>query len=461
MVADQADGYVASKLWGYPSGLGDGNLQMTHPEPPKGGPALGVEPRPLRTTVESQKKASWNRVPELDGLRGLAVLGVLVFHFLQMSPFARILPESATRVMVTGQWGVDLFFVLSGFLITTILLGTRTEKGYFRKFYIRRSVRIFPLYFAWLGFVAVWAICTSPSGFPGWAALLPYALFYANLAGFFVGEGPYAFYVPYHEHVGHFWSLAVEEHFYMVWPLIVYFLSRWTLALALVGCIVLSCILRALMPEPEFPVFYFTPTRLDGLCMGSLLALAVSDIWDRKPTTTLAMLWRMAAVVCLGVIVSALVFVGTASADGYRSAITAAKYPIVATVFTALLGASIFLPPQSILRRCLRLKALIFLGTYSYGLYVLHPFIYHYAIEMSFVDWAKSGSLFHLCLGLSLQATLVLALSCVAAFLLYHGFEAKFLALKKYAEYARPSRVPSVASVMSQGRSIGAPVDGK
>ena len=200
--------------------------------------------------------------PGLDGLRGVAILLVVLYHYF---PFFRI-----------GWIGVDLFFVLSGFLITSILLRTKNKKGYFKNFYIRRTLRIFPLYFLFL------------------------LLFYIGLQLFFQQLGPrsvYGYYMmnqnwfltflqnwliikkgpPPEPYLIHFWSLGVEEQFYLVWPLIVFLIKdEKKLQAFLVFLFIAALILRIYLwfsNTMHEDYYYNSFARFDSLAAGSSLAL--------------------------------------------------------------------------------------------------------------------------------------------------------------------------------------------
>src|SRR5215469_7550470 len=161
-------------------------------------------------------------VPALDGIRGLAVLFVIAFH--SRAPFLNTseIPFSLFQFLGLGWSGVDLFFVLSGFLITGILLDTRRAPGYFRVFYARRALRIFPLYFAYLLLILVVLqgifvvfVRTNP-----WQHVNP--LLYLTYSMNWVSGLD-------DQWLGHLWSLAVEEQFYLIWPAAVWFCSRRSL----------------------------------------------------------------------------------------------------------------------------------------------------------------------------------------------------------------------------------------
>jgi len=195
------------------------------------------------------------RIPQLDGLRGIAVLMVFVYHAFHVNHAAR---------------GVDLFFVLSGYLITGILIRSKEAQpvgSYFGKFYLRRAKRILPAY---LGFLVFLTLAFTVPWHKVWYW---YAFFGANIAAAF-GKTPINSMDP-------LWSLAVEEQFYFLWPLVVLLCSRKTLRNIALGIIVLSPILRAVCTPfaSDFSVIYcLTPFRVDMLACGAFIA--VSEIED-------------------------------------------------------------------------------------------------------------------------------------------------------------------------------------
>lgn len=189
-------------------------------------------------------------VPQLDGLRAVAVLMVFLHH-----AFA-----------VPLLWcGVDLFFILSGFLITNILLrdsGRMSFGALLRNFYLRRAQRILPAYLLSLALIAV--LLPQP-----WGRLWPfYAFFLQNLPYglHWIGFGPL---VP-------LWSLAVEQHFYLVWPFVVFFLPRRGLIPVLLGIVVAVPLLRAVCTPLDLPpeaIYALTPFRIDAMAAGALAAV--------------------------------------------------------------------------------------------------------------------------------------------------------------------------------------------
>src|ERR1700723_1358630 len=223
-------------------------------------------------------------IPQFDGLRGLAILLVLIGHsgFLEAFPHAGMLEYA--------RFGVDLFFVLSGFLITGILLDSKGSRHYFRNFYARRALRIWPLYYLVLFVAFVVAPLFAPSMRPTAARIWPAFVFYVqNIVFIYRDTYPFG--------LGATWSLAVEEQFYLTWPVLVFFLRKQTLAIVAVSLVVVSLSLRLagrLYGAPSGFIHFFTLSRLDAIAFGSLAAL-----WLRSPSCTLIR-WRIRAYQFLG-----------------------------------------------------------------------------------------------------------------------------------------------------------------
>lgn len=207
-------------------------------------------------------------MPELDAIRGLAAVAVMEYHLLTSgSPIPGWIGRALRVAFGAGWVGVDVFFVLSGFLITGILLDARPKAGYYRDFYIRRAFRILPVYYgsALLAILAVVGLGLDIS-WPGVGCALA---FLANVP------------IPNAAPFGPYWSLAVEEHFYFAWPWVVRRASSRALVTLCVSGLLAMPVLRALFWRHEF-IYSLTPFRLDGLLLGALIA----QLWRARGGVT-------------------------------------------------------------------------------------------------------------------------------------------------------------------------------
>ncbi len=211
------------------------------------------------------------RLPGLDGLRGCAILMVMAVHFVGNATPRTPADQVVLKLASYGLLGVDLFFVLSGFLITGLLLDAKGDPHYFRNFYARRTLRIFPLYYAVLAilFVLLPAVVALPPALE--ESRVRQAWLWTYTANFLIAsESSWA--LPY---VSHFWSLAIEEHFYLVWPLVVFAVRRRTLERICLSVITGALALRialSLQGVSEISISVLTPCRLDAICAGAFLA---------------------------------------------------------------------------------------------------------------------------------------------------------------------------------------------
>lgn len=205
------------------------------------------------------------RIPELDGFRALAVWMVLVHHAFYGFPFRAELwddvPAILSGAIKVGWLGVDLFFVLSGFLITGILIASKPKPNYFKNFYGRRVLRIMPLYFAVV--IVMYACYRAYECF-----FVLSSLFLANFVGYFHIQIPHAADI--------FWSLAIEEHFYLIWPFLVWLLSRKQILCLSAVIVVLTPLLRGICfahgMDPENEIYLYSWFRFDGLALGAFMA---------------------------------------------------------------------------------------------------------------------------------------------------------------------------------------------
>lgn len=359
------------------------------------------------------------KIPQLDAVRGLAILAVMLHNISLKYPVFH-----SEKLFANGWMGVDLFFVLSGLLITGILLDTKDSPGYFKNFYVRRCLRIWPLYYSLLLFMFVLIRFISASqaravlqqSSPWWA----YPLFLQN---FLVPQsinaaGPLAV----------TWSLAIEEQFYLVWPFIVRFLSATQLRWLAIAEICASPALRFYLAHRHVYVYTNVFCRLDGLMAGALLALCIRST-SFLPERHLNRAWIVFA------LASPLAFLAQAVQ------ISSVVYAFTALASAAFVYLSLF-SPQKWLMAVLTNRFLVFTGTISYGLYLLHK------IPFGIVQTL------HLDRNPYWPLPIILALSYAIALLSWSVLEKPFLRLKRFFE-AEP------APLGHSRPAISAPAEGK
>jgi peptidoglycan/LPS O-acetylase OafA/YrhL len=223
-------------------------------------------------------------MPELDSIRGVAILLVFLFHAFgsEMRPsLYHGMVRRFVQLTMLGWTGVNLFFVLSGFLITGILLDSRARPDYWRRFYARRAMRILPAYYLLLVLLPIAALIPTMPLKVGWRFVAFSAIYMSNISELFGVQLEY----------GPLWSLSVEEHFYIGWPWVVRWLSERGVALTAVGIILLSPAVRAITYSVggAWNGSVRTWNSLDGLAMGALLMIAArSDLRGRIATRRFA-----------------------------------------------------------------------------------------------------------------------------------------------------------------------------
>jgi len=347
-------------------------------------------------------------IPALDGLRAIAVLMVLVTHFWNDPAEYPLL----NRLAAAGWAGVDLFFVLSGFLITSILLASKERPHYYRNFYARRTLRIFPLYYLVLVVVLIGLpyISTLPA-----QLMADRWLYFAYLSNVALAIGGWQLFM-----MDITWSLAIEEQFYLVWPSVVYVLTRSRLVIVCVILLVLAPIARlaAFDTLGWRWIHMATPFRLDAFAIGGLLAMV--QVSQRAA----AALFGVGGLALLTLVVT-----GQFARDSF----------VVGTIgysLTALTsGAALKLATAS---RWLAWRPLRRIGEVSYGMYLLHPLCL-IAISVAFgavkadvmklTGWPLPDAV----LGLLLASAGVYVVAAIC----YRVFEAPFLRLKRYFETER------------------------
>ena len=347
-------------------------------------PASKLVPEPV---PGRERKSSFHYYVALDGLRAVAVLMVFCQHY------------GAARAWIFGWgWtGVDVFFVLSGFLITGILYDSQNKQHRYRDFYARRTLRIFPLYYAvWLAILLLTPVAHWQWNWR-WNLWPAYVGNYARFLFLHVPGDPYRFDritfgnsaehwfgTPMHLWIGHFWSLCVEEQFYLIWPFIVYTIRRReTLVKICVAIIIVMPFFRwlliLLLPQPllRMELLYRSlPTRLDALLMGGLIALLL-----RSPGQHWLNTWRRRLLAGAGTafVIVYLVCVKLLRLPFYGSATN--WIGIVGfTLIDAFAGALILecIHPGSWLGWILSFKPLRWLGVVSYGFYIYHDLLHDF-----------------------------------------------------------------------------------
>jgi peptidoglycan/LPS O-acetylase OafA/YrhL len=374
----------------------------------------------LRGSVASPplELSSKLRLPALDGVRGLAIL-LVIAHNAALFPDAGGGVVRLASVAAGASWvGVDLFFVLSGFLITGILLDHRREDDYFRTFFLRRMLRIFPLYYATL-FVAF--------------AVLPHLTHLAHLAPDGRNQiwlwayldnwtGPLGRDTPAFPH---FWSLAVEEQFYLLWPVVVWLLAPRRLLAACAGLTVVALLARVglrLAGANHQLVYEWTICRMDGLVIGAVVAVLLRRPGFRAWADT--HLSRLAGV-ALGLFVTGLLLTRGYPRITLRS--QTFGYSILDVTFGVFILVVVLqdLRGRGLLRRLLAARPLRSVGTVSYGMYVFHTPIKRFA-EAHLAHPDAIGPAWGLA-----YLVAIAAVSYVAALASYHLFEKRFLALRE------------------------------
>jgi peptidoglycan/LPS O-acetylase OafA/YrhL len=369
-----------------------------------------------------------SRFPALDGIRALAIVMVFAFHYGGGTHGGTVL-NLINQIRLRGWIGVDLFFTLSGFLITGILYDTRTDSHFFKRFFARRSVRIFPIFYLVL---FVFLILTPILQYQ-WK--IGHALFPFYLGNLSLAADPSletiasAAHPSWSAHLVHFWSLCVEEQFYLIWPLVAWLVrDRIRLIRIASGLSVLALVLRigmvAIVPASRLDTWmvHQLPFRMDSLLMGGLLALVLrgpdADTWQRRCR------W------CF--LLSIVAFTGFSVAAPQVDAVwlNTIGFSLLALASAGLIGAT--LRPGSSAFRLFNMKPLRILGKYSYGFYVYH-LLWAGAWAALVNDLIRR---FHSSvLANAISDVLNFAVTFLIAKISYDFFEVRFLRFKKNFEY--------------------------
>ncbi|HRO44912.1 acyltransferase [Agriterribacter sp.] len=338
----------------------------------------------------------------VDGLRGVTALMIIAGHFFTLK---RSMNSVALHsIFEFCGTGVSLFFLLSGFFITRILLKSLGSEHYFKNFYVRRALRIFPLYYFALAVYyitsRIFGIGFQYSASSGSQAY--YYFFLQNIANTFSwkASGPY-----------HFWSLALQEHFYLFWPAIVYFFYKTTgrrLLFVSVLLLLLPLLVRYFMLLKGYSINHFTFARLDQLALGGILA-----ILEKNKVLTQKNLKYF--IIC---IVSGLALTAFAQLKLSSFYFELLKHNILGVLYFGVIGYCVINENNGFLTKAIKQKPLMYLGKISLGMYVWHVLV------VFFINHGSST-------GYSLFDFLILVgITTLLASMSYYWLEKPFLQLK-------------------------------
>lgn len=414
----------------------------------------------LQAAPKAERKAEiplGGRIPVLDGLRGIAVLLVMVFHFWMVGTTTGTMLWERVYASAAGMgWaGVDLFFVLSGFLITGILYDSRGSRHYYQVFYGRRTVRIFPLYYASLA-LFFWIIpfllvrlhhLELPE-----AHNSPLAKLFAwtYLVNWYEGaKGFNAIALP----LQHFWSLAIEEQFYLAWPFLVLTLGRRRLMGLCWGLMAFGFGLRAFLYGIHLPFAAYTWTfcRADSLAIGAIVALSARDAHDWKMLVKWARflaLPALCAVLALRVL-NPLCKTGPGNSPNFFIGTFAIS--LLGIFFGSCLAMAVCLRQESRMHRFLGSPFLRFFGKYSYCMYICHmpliAFLAKIGLQSDHLTTVLQNKLLAIVLvnGIAFAATIAIALVS------WNLFEKQWLKLKDLPFLLREDRASGGVTDESYG----------
>jgi len=359
-------------------------------------------------------------MPPLDGVRGLAILLVMLYHFRADLDSSSLLQHAIQWFSEYGKTGVDLFFVLSGFLITGILLDSRDAVNRFSAFYMRRILRIFPVYYLSLAVVFL----VVPYIFPGdpvsqrpASERVLFLTYLQNWPGDIQPAWPRL--------LVHYWSLAVEEQFYLLWPMVVFFLTPRRVLQVIAGACLFSLALRlALVIVNVFPDVYYRNTfaRMDTLLIGAACALLLRN------ETTAARLRRHAR--WLWFVPIALLFIWRSPYPAFAARVTLEKtigLTAIALSYAALLVAVVLtMGSKSMVQQFFSSRIMRLFGKYSYGIYIWHLLVAQLV--------RKGEAALHLQVPGIVNMPIMIAAALSAALCSYALWERPFLALKRHFE---------------------------
>jgi len=350
-------------------------------------------------------EAPVGRIPALDGIRGLAICLVLWWHFA-ISPLRANLQNLQDhpwllRIAELGRFtwsGVDLFFVLSGFLIGGILLDASRSPSYFSTFYIRRAYRILPLYAV---IILSTLVLVAIYGHLGWATyaieLFYYVLFLQNFRMAATQSfGPLG--------LGATWSLAIEEQFYLTLPILVRQVSRSVLWRLLLSAVLAAPLLRILLTKflkmHWIAAYVLMPCRADALCLGVLIAMAI-----RNPSVWGAIVARrkyLYAALALASGVGVWMLIG--HFEPFTMELLGLEYSLLTVIYSLLLTSTLVSAQLSSL---FSFSLLRFMGTIAYGLYLFQSLV-SFALERVLLHFGRTADIV-----VTFQISVLTVLACM------------------------------------------------
>jgi peptidoglycan/LPS O-acetylase OafA/YrhL len=385
--------------------------------------AVKSSPARIRRTAQARSGpdlGSPGHVPALDGVRGLAIGLVLVYHLTLGMQGQGLASRLLFKLTSTGWCGVDLFFVLSGFLITGILCDAKASPHRFRNFYARRALRIFPLYYATLAIVF--------AGLPMFVSALRVEpeLEDARIWLWCYGSNILVALRDSWFPLSHFWSLAVEEHFYLFWPAIILGCDRKT-AMRICGTMIVAALavrLWMVSAGAVLAAYCLTICRIDALALGGFLALAA-----RGPGGLETLVPHAGKVALSSATALLAVAVWRLGLHLFDPAIQIVGYLLLDLLFAALILRVVAPTSRGLVARLLTLAPLRWLGRYSYGIYVFNSIVVLAAEGSSLLPRlvSSSGST---TLGRLLYIGLAASATLACAWLSWHLLEKHFLELK-------------------------------
>jgi peptidoglycan/LPS O-acetylase OafA/YrhL len=414
-------------------------------------------------------KTEKNYYSALDGIRGLGILLVLIAHFrlfylIELTPHAPW--EVAWLQIADFNWmAMEWFFAMSGFLITGILLRTKMQEGFFKNFYMRRFFRIFPLYY---GFLFVYFkvlphfmdLAHNPeSAFSfvsenqGW-----YWTYMGNyliaLQGTWLGE------------MSHFWSLSVEEHFYIFWPFLIYWLGNRTILALSTALVAASIALRAYfvwhIGLAPVSVYVMTITRLDSLLLGSMLAV-VAHMASPGIKNFSGLMKIRSWLTGLSVAFVPFIVWFYARENHFNVAgedisaklqshlypeIQVFGYTMVGVMSCALVVWLLTGSDRNLLKRFFSWRVFGTLGQYSYGMYVIHFAVFGIFHQSPLSVAALSKTLGSRALATPIAFMVPFLVTVAGAWAIWMGYERHFIKLKSFFEYDK-RQAPAAPAVLA------------